>query len=49
MTRSICLLIIFGNHEALSDDKHWKTLVDICFENKSITRNGNLLHSRVSI
>ncbi|XP_055307723.1 uncharacterized protein LOC129571875 [Sitodiplosis mosellana] len=49
MTRPIALLIIIGNHMALSKEDHWRAVINLCLEKKSITRNGHILHPRISL
>lgn len=49
LTRAICLLIIVGDHEALSSNENWDVLIQKCFQKGVMLRNGKKLHPRVQV
>lgn len=47
ITLAISLLIIVGNHEALSRDDKWAELIGHCNKNGALIRKNKVLHPRV--
>lgn len=47
VTRAISLLIVVGDHEALENDHNWAEFIAHCNNNGALTRNNQILHSRI--
>lgn len=47
ITRAKALLIIVGNHDALSTDGNWKMLINYISKNGGLLKKGKKLHARV--
>lgn len=47
ITRPMALLIIIGDHEALSSDKNWEMLVKYCEQNGAMMCGKRKVHPRV--
>lgn len=48
VTRAISLLIIVGDHEALSTNEYWQKLIENCILKGAIKRGDKKLHPRIS-
>lgn len=47
ITRPTSLLIIVGDHNALSLNKNWSDIVNLCSDERALLQENRTLHPRV--